>query len=66
MQYLVEREIVRSVAYPVRPIVNATVVLVLVLLADFPVCSICLLLILHASFKSYEMLSVHKLCQSRS
>jgi hypothetical protein len=40
MQYLVEREvweIVQSVAYPVRPIVNATVVLVLLLLAAVPV-----------------------------
>jgi hypothetical protein len=69
MQYLVEREvrkIVRSVAYPVMPVVNATVVLVLVLISDVPVCSLFLLIILHASFKSYEMLSVHKLCQSRS
>jgi hypothetical protein len=40
MQYLVEREareIVRSVAYPVRSIVNATLVLVILLLADVPV-----------------------------
>jgi hypothetical protein len=69
MQYLVEwevREIVRSVAYPVRPVVNATVVLVLVLLADVPVCSLFLLIILYAAFECYKMLSVHKLCQSRS
>jgi hypothetical protein len=69
MQFFVEwevREIVQSVAYPVRPVVNATVVLVIVLLAAVPVCSLCLLLILNASFKCYNMLSVHKLCQSPS
>jgi hypothetical protein len=40
MQYLVEREvreIVQSVAYMVRPVVNATIALVLVLLADVPI-----------------------------
>jgi hypothetical protein len=69
MQYLVEREvqeIVRSVAYAVRPIVNATVLAVIVLLAAVPVCSLFLLLTLHAESKCYKMLSVHKLCQSLS
>jgi hypothetical protein len=69
VQYLDEREvreIVRSVAYWVMPIVNATIVLVLVIIAAVPVYSLCLLLILHTAFKSYKMLSVHKLCQSRS
>jgi hypothetical protein len=54
-QYLVGREvreIVRSVAYPVSPVVNATVVAALVFFAAVPVCSSCLLLILHALFKS--------------
>jgi hypothetical protein len=59
-------EIVRSVAYPVRPVVNDTVLAAPLFLAAVPVCSFCLLIILHASFKSYKMLSVHKLCQSRS
>jgi hypothetical protein len=68
-QYLVGwevREIAQSVAYPVRPVVNATVLVALIFLAAVPVCSLPLLIILHVSFKSYKMLSVHKLCQSRS
>jgi hypothetical protein len=60
------REIARSVAYPVRPVVNATILATLVFLAAVPVCSFCLLLILHVAFKSYKMLSVSTLCQSRS
>jgi hypothetical protein len=68
-QYLVGwevQEIARSLAYPVMPALNATVLAVLVFLAAAPVCSFCLLLILHTSFKSYNILCVHKLCQSRS
>jgi hypothetical protein len=68
-QYLVGREvreIVRAVAYPVMPVVNATVVAVLVFIDAAPVCSFCLLLILYVSFKSYNMLIVQKMCQSRS
>jgi hypothetical protein len=68
-QYLVQwevREIARSVAYPVRPVVNTTILAVLAFLASVPVCSFCFLLTLHATFNSYKMLSVHKLCQSRS
>jgi hypothetical protein len=69
MQYLIGREvreIVRSVACPVMPIVNANVESALVLLAAVPVCILCLLLFLNAAFKSYNVLSVHKLCQARS
>jgi hypothetical protein len=69
MQYLVTWEVqerVRSVAYPATPVVNSTIVLVLVLLAGVPVRILCFLLNLHAAFKSYKMLIVHKLCQSRS
>jgi hypothetical protein len=51
---------------PGKPLVNTTIVSVLVLLAAVHVCSLCLLLILHAAFKSYKMLSVQKLWQSRS
>jgi hypothetical protein len=57
--YLVEwevREIARSVAYPVIPVVNATILAELAFLADIPVCSFYLLLIQHAAFKSYNML----------
>jgi hypothetical protein len=67
--YLVKREvreIVRSVTYLVRLVVNATTVLMLVLLAAVPVYSLCLLINLYAAFKSYKMLSVHTWCQSRS
>jgi hypothetical protein len=69
-QYLVGwevREIARSpVAYPVRPVVNATILAALIFLSAVPVCSLCLMLILYAAFKSYKMLSMHKLCQSWS
>jgi hypothetical protein len=68
-QYLVEcevREIARSVAYTVKPVENDTVLAALEFLSAVPVCTFCLLLILHAAFKSYKMLSVQKLCQSRS
>jgi hypothetical protein len=68
-QYLVQwevREIARSVAYPVRPVVNDTVIAALAFLSDVHVCSFCLLLTMYTSFKSYKMLSVHKVCQSRS
>jgi hypothetical protein len=54
------------VAYSVRPAVNATLLAALIFLAAVPVFSFCLLPVLHAAFKSYKMLSVHKLCQSRS
>jgi hypothetical protein len=57
-QYLVEwevREIVQSVAYLVRLVVNATVLAALAFLAAVPVRSFCLLLILYAAFKYYKM-----------
>jgi hypothetical protein len=47
------------VVYPVRPIVKATILVAPVFLAAVPVCSFCLLLVLHAEFKSHKMLSVH-------
>jgi hypothetical protein len=68
-QYLVGwevREIARLVVYPVMPVVNATVLAAIIFLAAVTVCSLCFLIILHAAFKSYKMLSVHKLCQSWS
>jgi hypothetical protein len=44
---------------PGKPVVNATILAALSFLDAVPVCSFCLLLVLHAEFKSHKMLSVH-------